>query len=490
MQDKLQELLVALDGQEKRYVSLYLERPGAGGKNYRELYDACVHLPEKLQQIEKRLGRAGYTLTRHLLYDQVLKALRIYHTASSVETRLTEGLAEWDLLFAKKLHRQCRSLLRRLERLSGPHIRPHLRIELLSRELRLLHAMQDTRALSDKYQRVFKEQLALAEESRQLLELQNLSYESFLTLKKHWIGKKGDIVLRRMQNYPEKKLHSLQAKVIYLQVLSARLFAAGKTEQAFQSLVKLRVLFDKHPPLQEVLVNQYIALLNNLNVLLVERCEFRAVLDNTARLRSINTRSKERNLRILERALNAEVNVYRRMGDLAAARRTLDEALHMLDQGQASSVYELLFLLDAFVIHFMEGEFRTALRMLNRLLNRKNENLRPDLMRAARVFALFVHYELGNEDVLDKLCRQYLAGGKPDSYEKTVIGFFMTLPDRLDKRKAFRELESDIRTLSADPRIFELYTEKFDMARYARYRHSGTAMSQETKEGIIRKKKK
>ncbi|TND10384.1 MAG: hypothetical protein FD123_26 [Bacteroidetes bacterium] len=490
MQDKLAILLKTLDRQEKRYVRLFLERPGVGGENYRQLYAVYLDANKNEQPASQKKSAAKLAVTRHLLYGQVLKALRLYHAGRSAETRLAEGIAEIDILFEKKLPDQCGLLLRRLTRLSGPHIRPQLRIELLVRELRLLHARQDTRKLSARYGPAFREQMDLLEEMQQMLSLQKMSYESFLSLKKHWLDKKNDSILEKIEQYPAGKLKSLQGKIIYGQVLSARQFSAGKSEAAFRTLTGMAKLFTKHPRLQQAMPNQYIALLNNLNVLLVDRGTFDAALENATKLRAIDTRSKEKNMRIRERVINVEQNIYRRLCDIPAAREALTEAIQLVDQGLTSPVYQMLFLLDAFVLHFMLGEFRAALRYLNRLLNKKLEGIRPDITRAGRLFNLFVHYELGHEDLLDRICDRFVRDGKMDNFEKAVVSFFRELPDRADKRKAFGELEKELALLSRDVKMKENYIHKFDLVSYARSKATGKPLLDILKENNKSKKHK
>jgi len=77
--------------------------------------------------------------------------------------------------------------------------------------------------------------------------------------------------------------------------------------------------------------------------------------------------------------------------------------------------------------HFLMDEYRTANKYLNNILN-YTEEARPDIQAYARIFTLFVNYEMGNSDSLVSISqssKRYLIKHKLlGKYENRVIRFF------------------------------------------------------------------
>lgn|GEM_PF-2885993 len=472
--DPLFELLHVLSKQEKRYVRLHLARPGAAGENYLRLYDACLKgsdLRGIRSQFKGEPLYRSFAVTKHYLYGQVLQALQLYRSSSEDE-QLSSGLSALEVLYAKKLFGQGLRLVTRLRRLPLLSQRPQRALELLGWELRLLHAAQQVERLEKLNSAYYKEQLRLLEEQSLILELQKLSYDNFIALKKNWIGPRNEKLLRELKNFPLRRLSSLQAKIMYHQVLSARQFAVNDSAGAFKTLQQLSILLESDEKIRRSYAVQYVALLNNLNLLLLERRDFEGMLRNAQKLRAVDFASKEQKLRVQERVLNVESNVYRLRCELPAARQATIESLRLLDTQPVSPVYKLLFLLDAAIVHVMSGEFRIALRHLNRLLNETDGQVRPDIIRAARLLRLLVHYELGHEDLIDKEAA-YKTPGKPDVFTRTLLTFFVKLPDAVSKRRAFRQLSKDLSRLAKKDEWRETYTDKFDFPAWAAAKANG-----------------
>ena len=61
----------------------------------------------------------------------------------------------------------------------------------------------------------------------------------------------------------------------------------------------------------------------------------------------------------------------------------------------------LLFTYNMAYANFGSGDYRTALRYINEVLNDNEKPLRQDIYSFARIFNLIIHFELENFDFLE-----------------------------------------------------------------------------------------
>jgi tetratricopeptide (TPR) repeat protein len=124
---------------------------------------------------------------------------------------------------------------------------------------------------------------------------------------------------------------------------------------------------------------------------------------------------------------------------------------------------QLLFTYNMAYSHFGVGEYRTALKYINEVLNDNEKQLRQDIYSFSRIFNLIIHFELKNMDFLEydlKSAARYL-NKYPKDYQ--VEKLFITHIKMLSR-------EED---LEAQKAIFVRFNEKL------------TQLLQDDKENVI-----
>jgi hypothetical protein len=82
------------------------------------------------------------------------------------------------------------------------------------------------------------------------------------------------------------------------------------------------------------------------------------------------------------------------------------------------------------VLHFFLGKPRLAIHWLNTILHAEKTEVRQDLQRAARLFLILLHYELGNFDLAEHLfttVRRYLRQTGVNEFEQPLLEFLQAL---------------------------------------------------------------
>ncbi|CAN5591432.1 hypothetical protein BH10BAC5_BH10BAC5_07120 [soil metagenome] len=75
------------------------------------------------------------------------------------------------------------------------------------------------------------------------------------------------------------------------------------------------------------------------------------------------------------------------------------------NQDKITKDYLLSIYYNISVLQFESGDIESSLNTLNILMNHRFKNFRKDLLSAAKLLSLFIHYELGNIDLLENLLR-------------------------------------------------------------------------------------
>jgi hypothetical protein len=470
--EPLAELVASLEKQEKRYLSVALS-----GKRKSEDF-----IPARIfRQMLSGKSQAATGSEKHLavlktqLWHRLLSLLVSYHRSQQPDQQLSEGIAKLSVLFSKKLFRQAERLLHSLQRKTSYTHRPALYAELVAWELRLLHSASELSGMKKKLPVIFKKQEECLSAQRQIYQMQKLTYEVFIGLRSNWFtaATVKTATQKELESIREKDLLSPHATILYYQTQSTLCLARNDKAAALHVLEKMIRLLENNGQLQKHFVNQYIATLNNLNLLFLQEKKYSRILENISRLKAIRTASAEKQMRISERVHTVEMNVYLETGNLPAAEKTWTAMGKLLSGNRLSSVYRKLFFVLGFRYYFISGNFRQALRQLSRFAQEKDRTSRPDLHRAVSLLELIVHFELGNEDFLQTLLRRFSDPKKerPDAVQAAFVRFFREYAGAspgIPRRTLFRKFAKALSTISREKLYAENYGNTFDFLAWVK----------------------
>lgn len=484
------ELINSLNKQEKRYFQLFAKKNSAGGRdNYIKLFNAIckqkIYNEAELKQKFKNTPLySGFAVTKHNLYELILKALDIYHSESTIENIINKRIHQVGILFDKKLYDQSLRLTRKTAIIAKEHHRQKQLIELIDWEMRLLHAQTEIKLLSEKIVASHEQKLSLLKEEGQLHLLIKWNYENFVALKTKWVQTKR--ISSGLLRVDERELLSLPARISYYNTLSGYLFSINDTKGAYNALVKFSALIEENPSVKNEYLGQYVAAINNMNLLLFNSADYDQILANVQKLREIKTKSATNNQQILERIINTEMSVYNARGDLSSAGNTILQAKELLQSKKVSDVYKLLFLIHFFSFHFVRKEFKEALFYLNIILNETNINLRQDIQKTARILNLILHYEMQHYDYLPNLIqsahRFFRKIDQQDDLENTFLTFFKSPENTIKKPRNIEQLLKELIKMSKDNLLSKTYFNNFDFLAWAEAKSGNKSFAETVKE--------
>jgi len=198
-------------------------------------------------------------------------------------------------------------------------------------------------------------------------------------------------------------------------------------------------------------------------------------------------------LKIFTFSHNTQVMVHDRRGEFAEAIITVDSMIEGLKkyENKLSKEQAILFYYNIAYIHFGVGNFKEALRWINKILNDNEQTLRQDVYTFSKIFNLIIHFELGNIDLLEytikstsrhlkKTNKDYLAQDSIITFIKKLI----KLDKKEDKLQHFINGKKELENLFKDPneRIVQEY---FDFLAWYNSKIDNTSFPEAIKKKLI-----
>ena len=117
-------LVKSMSKAEKRYFKLYSSQNSRNGSNnYIRLFDAIDNQTNYDEgKLKKKFSGECFAKklagTKYLLYEQILKSLRNFHSGRAIDSKLNALIEEADVLFHKALYKQSQKLIQKAKRLA------------------------------------------------------------------------------------------------------------------------------------------------------------------------------------------------------------------------------------------------------------------------------------------------------------------------------------------------------------------------------------
>ena len=418
---ELHDLIRSLTKSEKRFFKLHSSLQ-SGDKNYLRIFDA-IDRQKVYDEDDLKKQFAKETFIKHLpseknhLYKLILKSLRAYHAESSVSGILKQEIKNIEILYQKALYVECNKLLHRAKKIARENERFYYWFELLSWEKMLLEEAYESGEFT-------KDLDALIEEERQVVEkLRNLAAYHILYSKINYVFRSGGYVRTDEEHAMVEEIseHQLiRGKNTALSKRAATIcyytqgFCAWAKRDWKTSLEKFRrtqQIMDENPLIKADLPKRYIRTLHYIINAQIELRDMASARRNIEMMRSLYGQPGFTGLNIETQIFVAsylgELRLLDRTGEFAKAMAIVDDVLQGIDRfgSRLHKEHELEFYFALACVHFGAGQMNKSLFWLNKVLNDNEPTLRQDIFTYARLFNLIVHYELGNNDLLEYIVR-------------------------------------------------------------------------------------
>ncbi|MBP6722601.1 MAG: hypothetical protein KA239_09770, partial [Bacteroidia bacterium] len=429
-------LIRSLDQTEKRYFTVYAKRHAIGGKNiYLTLFEAIAK--GEAVDGDKIVPKEQLASHKHYLFQMILKAMRGYNSGKDVENEMREILSDIHFLESKRMFPPCLKLIRKGQRLGELHDRFTELLSLLDIERRLVKLMQPDKLLQemDRLEHVRKDIIDRMTVHYAYIELYD---RLFATLRKQLRNDRQTTVqyiqellagpLLSNPNLPS----SFHSKSYYL---LGNAFCYQLLEQYSQSKkfhVENIELWDQNPHRIKSQPYQHQRALSNYLGACQMDDDFSAYPRILAMMKDFEGTTVEERAEHFTNyhfySFNYHMNVWQ-FEEAVAFAPEIDLGLQKYGAIIPDS-RRLVFIYNLMVMFFFLNKPKESLKWLLKLTNGEKSEVRQDAQRAARLFLLVLHYQLGNLDLYDHLfpsVQRYLSQKGINEFEQKLLEFLKVL---------------------------------------------------------------
>ena len=468
------QLIKSLTQSEKRHFRLFANRQGSTeGLKFLQLFDALdaqEHYQEErtLAQVPA-LKRVQLANLKANLYKQLLGSLRLYHAGQNLDIQLHEQLDYARVLYNKGFYQQSLRMLAKVKLAAQQAELPHVALLAIDFE-KLIESQYITRSLQGRAESLAAEATATAARLSQQHALSNASLRLYgLYLQGGHARNQADheqFTAYFRANLPAhlargsgfwEKLYFYQAHVWY-HTINQNFKACYRYAQKWVDL------FEQAPHLKESQTMLYIKGLHNVlaslfNMMYYSR--FREVLQVLEDFAANQTRRATPNTEILlfQYIWTNRINACFLEARFTEGVEIIPELLEQLSQYKAQLDLHrtLVFYYKIACLYFGNGQYKQAIKYLNRIIDHKELNLREDLQCFARILNLVAHYEAGQDAELEYQIRSvYHFLGKMNDQQPMQVEVFRFLrraghstPSQL--REEFIQLKVKLEAIAARP---------------------------------------
>ena len=417
MSEHLHTLIKSLSGAEKGYFKKYCNTHSRqNDSKYLSLFSAIdkqeVYDEEKLAKRFTTQGKGNaFAVMKHYLHGMLLKSLRAFHAGRSATTRLHEHLIHIELFFRKRLYDLCLKEIEKARQVMEQHELFHFYFELAHWQ-RLVNGQKGYSTSVDKeMEQIHNTEIDYANRVANNSSYAWLSYQLFnRNARLGPVRKAVDLsgfeeIMADPLLTDEDAPQSSQARARFYNLHAKYHEIAGDFEQCHHYSQQFVNTMESNEHVLKLNMMSYMHSLYNLMVSCVRLGRIDEFQKHQEKFRAIPIKYDKECSAELKRsigyyALNLEFFMLLAQKQFRQARERADEIASRTQEGSGLS---LLIYLDLCYFlaytYFGCGEYKLAIRWLNLLLNREQQQIREDLSVCARILQLLCHLELKNEEL-------------------------------------------------------------------------------------------
>ena len=446
----LHELIGSMTASEKRHFKLYmaLHKKKKGNKGillFNEIASQKKYDEAKLkvkfqhdQFLKKHLNKAKLDL-----HDSILKCLRIFYENKTRANKLIHAIQNAEILYGKGLYKQAMKIWEKNRRIAFEEEHYWLYFKLVNDEIRFHHSLSFTYMSEQELNKLFVEEQKAIE--NYIPVTKHTSYNSLASVRRAKIGfsrtsAEADtgVPMPVYSNDEQKKLSPL-ALLMYHIFHAVNHFDQNDFEKAFDTGLKINTLFNDYPYLPQTYPRaQYMMMILLLNCSFALK-KYKGIPELLETMKKIDPPSRSLKNNIDKSILNMTVMYLVRIGDFKQALPFITANMHKKDF--LNSQQHIIFYLRAASVYLGLGDYRESIKWLNKILNEFATEHRTDLMVAARLILLIIHFELNNTDLVEYYTRstyRYLLKRQHlHEFEKVLLNYIKNEFPKVNNRKEF-----------------------------------------------------
>lgn len=465
------QLIRSLSQTEKRYLKLFLKNNASGESDlYARLFDAIDQQQEYDERPLKSFPHLAVMKVR--LEENILWSLRDFHSSKSVNVRLKADLRSAELLFDKGLMDLSLRQIIKSKKLAEQNEEFLALYELIRLELKIHNSQSYSQTDEKTLKELYHQADQCLEKVRNANQYALISDSIYFRIRKSGFFRNEQEFSRfaRIMNDPllRSDKNALSTEAMYYfhsaQIGFSELQADYK--KAYAHNRQILALLESRPVIVKKQPRLYLTMLQNTLVWQYQLKEFEPAIESALKLKSFAL--EQRNV-LPEHLFNRTMyytNIfllltYSRIADYAKGVRSIREFQDEFSEYKIkpySKEAEWMFFDAAAIAHFGAGNYQESARWQNKIIQDKEGDLRSDMQAMARIFALILHFELGNQELLRYMVkwtyRFLIKRNRLYKFETIILEFIRKKIQHLNTRNervnAFIELKKELEKLLPD----------------------------------------
>ncbi|MGL5889726.1 MAG: hypothetical protein ACRC3B_07570 [Bacteroidia bacterium] len=288
----------------------------------------------------------------------------------------------------------------------------------------------------------------------------------------------------------EKNAKSFEAFYFFHRINSNCNQVLGNLQKTMYHRRKLAQLFESLPQLTLIQISKYSGVLFDLAIAHRSLGNIDEALEINARLKSLNTiypqfRTENNKAVVFKRSAVVESDVLQLAGRFAEGVQCIPYWEKNLNRYKSfiEKDLELIIRYNIALLCYGDGKLRKAVQWLNSIINENEHDYVQDVLCFARIFRMFIHIDIGNDELLDSIVRStsnYLNRRKRlYTTENLLLKFAMQLTKPLTREKqraVYKDLLEKLEKLKTN-RFEQSALEYFDCISWLKAQLSGRSFA-------------
>ena len=473
--EHLYRLIDSLNKSEKRAFQLFTGRfNGTEEKKFLLLFEAIekhqLKSDSEILQKFPQLKSEQLSNLKANLYLQLLKSIQLLNASRLLDMKITESLDHARLLYHRCLYNDCLMIIDKAKKKAKSAGSKLLFLEIL--ELEKLSLQKSSQSNLDKRLQInIDETVSTVDSIRNINTFSNLSLQlnSFYQ-KNGFIRNQKD--LKRIQQffkasvpeYNEQKM-SFDERLYLYYSYSGYYFFIQDFKSGYNYAKKFNQLFIDHPDFIIKRTELYIKSINGLLVAQNKLFLFDEFMETYKRLVILKRNKKivtteNINLNLFKAIYLHQINRHFLLGEFKSGVRIVsrleDELAKFVPKLDNNTI--TLFYYKIACLYFGAGNFKSAVKWLNKIILFSDTEIREDIQAFSRIVRLICYFELENDDQVEYAIRstyRYLLKKKTFvQYQRLILNFLRGLKKSYEEKlilEKFKVLKTDMEKLTKDP---------------------------------------
>lgn len=496
------DLIKSMTKSEKRYFKVLSSRHTIGEENnYVRIFD-YLDRSESYNEEELYTAFSGeaflnrFTITKKRLYDHILSALDAYHAEKSERAQLFKMLNAADILYKKSLYDQCRRQLNSAEK-QALKIQDDLILVMISdQKKRLLETIGYAAVDSLEVQELVQSCERFLENAHTENSLWGVKSQLYKRLLSKGISRGAEDIkeyteiCRPAFDLGGENLTNIESIYLLHHIRSIFHYAIGELDTSYEYLQRNISLFEGQADIITREPEKYISILTNAVYIadrLGKHTEALSLLGVLKRRTNDLDLSEDFKIKSFSTYQSISLSLELRMGNLEAALAFIPEIEKGIqDFGDKMNAVRRAFLEYKMAVLFLNlGEYSTALKKLQHVLQDPEIDTDTDLVSFAYLLELILYIEQGKDDLLcyklksaERFFKKRERLHKVESALLKFIQKWSKTTDHFDRIDFIEDFSNELESIVSNDSREALVLDYFDLISWCKSKKTGRSMGE------------